>query len=62
MMILLTKIVSNVNLTTSTILAKRLKLDAWLGPRCVSADLYIRVLKIQMNILKDGRQVKMKSI
>ena len=38
---------SNVNLITlTTILAKVLILDAWLGPGYASADGYIRVLKI----------------
>ena len=32
---------SNVNLIALTILAKRLILDAWLGPECASADGYI---------------------
>ena len=59
MMVLLTKIVSNVNLKMSTILAKRLILNAWLSPGCASADWYITVLKIQTKICKDGRQVKM---
>ena len=38
LMVLLTKIVSNVSLKTLTILAKRLILDAWQGPGCTSAD------------------------
>ena len=58
-MALLTKIVSSVNLKTSTILAKRLILNAWVSPGYVSADWYIAVLKIQTKIYKDGRQVKM---
>ena len=58
MMTLLTKIVSIVNLKTPTILAKRLILGVWLVPRCASADWYIRVLKIQTKICKDGRQVE----
>ena len=61
MMILLGKIVSNVNLKMSTIFAKRLILNAWLGPGCASADWYIAVFKIQTKICKDGRQVKMES-
>ena len=56
-MVLLAKIFNNVNLKTSTILAKRLILDAWLGPGRTSTDSYIAVLKIQTNIRKDGRQV-----
>lgn len=32
MMVLLIKVVSNVNLKTSTILVRRLILDSWLGP------------------------------
>ena len=35
---LLAKVVNNVNLITLTILAKKLILDAWLGPGCASAD------------------------
>ena len=38
---LLTKIVSNFNLKTAIILAKRLTLDAWLGPGSASAAGYI---------------------
>ena len=38
MMVLLTKLVNNVNLKTGTIFAKRLILDAWLGPERASAD------------------------
>ena len=38
MMVLLTKIVSKVNLKTLIILAKRLILDPWLSPRRASAD------------------------
>ena len=49
------------DLVTLTILAKRLILDAWLGPGCASADVYITFLKIQMKTCKDGRQVKNKS-
>ena len=56
-MVLLTKIVSSVNLKTSTILAKRLILNAWVSSGCASADSYIKaVLKIQTKICKDGRQ------
>ena len=44
-----------------TIVSKRSTLDACLGPERVSADWYITVLKIQMKICKDGRQVKMES-
>ena len=43
----------------SATLAKRLILDAWLGPGCASADGYITVLKIQTKICKNGRKVKM---
>ena len=35
---LLDKVVNNVNLIALTILAKKLILDAWLGPVCASAD------------------------
>ena len=55
------KIVSKVNLITLTILTKRLILDAWLGSGRNSADWYIKVLKIQTKMCKDGRQVKMES-
>ena len=58
MMVLLGKIVSNINLKTITILAKELILVALLGPGCVSADRYITCLKIQIEIYEDGRQVK----
>ena len=54
MMVLLAKF-SNVNLIT--ILAKRLILNASLGPGCASADGNTTVLKIQM-IYRDERQVK----
>ena len=57
-MVLLAKIVSNINLITLTILAKSLILDAWLGLGCAPADEYITVLKFQMKICRDGRQVK----
>ena len=40
------KIVCNVNLKTLTILAKRSIFDAWLGPKCASADVYNKLLKI----------------
>ena len=60
-MVLSTKIVSNLSLKTLTVLAKRLILDAWLGPGQASANRYITALKIQMNICIDGRQVKMES-
>ena len=61
MTILLTKIVSKVNLKTLTILAKRLNLDAWLGPGRAPADGYMTVLKVQTEICQDGRRVKMES-
>ena len=60
-MVLLAKIFSNVNLKTSTVLAKRLILDAWLGPGRASADWYITALKIQTKICKVRRQVKVES-
>ena len=56
-LVLLTNIVININLKTLTILAKRLMLVACLGPVCVSVDGDITVLKIQMEICKDGRRV-----
>ena len=61
MMVLLTKIVSSADLKTSTLLAKRLILDAWLGPGPASVDEYIAVLNTETKICKDGRQVKMES-
>ena len=60
-MVLLAKRVSKVNLKTLTILAKRLILDAWLGPGQAFANGYITVLKVQTEICKDGRWVKMES-
>ena len=60
-MVLLTNIVNNINLKTLTILAKSLILVAYLGLRRVSVDGYITVLKIQMEICKDGRRVKIGS-
>ena len=54
MMVLLGKILSNINLKTITILI----LVALLGPERVSADRYITCLKIQIEIYEDGRQVK----
>ena len=54
MMVLLTKITGNINLKTLTILAKR-HLGCLTGPRRIYADEYITVLKIQMEICKDGR-------
>ena len=61
MMVLLTKIISDVNLKTLTILGNRLILDEWLGPGCASADWYIPVLKLQTKICKDEGQVNMES-
>ena len=61
MMVLLVKIVVDVNLNRLIILAKRLILDAWLGPGRASADWYIAVLKIQLKICIDEEQVKMVS-
>ena len=60
-MVLLTKIVSNLNLNTLTILAKRLILDAWLVSGLASVDGCITDLKIQTEICKDGTRVKMES-
>ena len=57
MMVLLTKLVNkDVNYYR-----KRIILDAWLGSEGCSADLCITVLKIQIKICKDERQVKMES-
>ena len=61
MIVLYTKIVSNISLKILTILAKRLILVAWLDPGHVSADGYITVLKIEMEISKNGGQVKVVS-
>ena len=61
MILLLAKIVNNVNLITLTILAKRLILDPWLSPGRNSAYWYITVIKIQTKMCKDRRQVKMES-
>ena len=61
MMVLLAKVVNNIDLKISTILAKILILNAWLCPEYASADCYIAVLKIQTKICKDGRQVKVES-
>ena len=47
---------------TLTILANRLILNASLGPRRASEDAYIAVLKIQTNICKGERQVKIESV
>ena len=58
MMVLLTKIVSNINLKALTILAE---IGCLTGPGYVSADGYITDLKIQMEICKYGRQVKIGS-
>ena len=38
-----------------------LDLVAWLGPGSVSADGYITVLKVQMDICKGGRRIKIGS-
>ena len=38
----------------STILAKRLSLVGWLGPGSVFAVGYVTVLKIQIEVFKDG--------
>ena len=48
MIVLLAKIISNVNLKALTIFAKRLILDPWLGQVPTSVDWYIRVLKLKM--------------
>ena len=61
MMVLLAKVISNINLKTLTILVKTLILDSWLGPGRASADRYITVLKIQTKTCKDESQVKMES-
>ena len=58
MMVLCKKIVNNTSLKMLTILAKRLISVPWLGPGRVSADGYITVYKIEMEISKNGGQVK----
>ena len=58
MMVILTKIVNDVNLKPLTILARRLILDAWLSPGRVSADWYITVLKIQTKIWIQTKTIK----
>ena len=69
-MVLLTKIASNVNLKTPTMLTKRLILVAWLGPGHVSVYGYIvvkidkirvKVVKIWTEICKDGKRVNKES-
>ena len=44
------------------ILTKRLILVAWLGPGRVFADGSIAVLQMQMEICKDGRRLKIRSL
>ena len=61
MIVLLPKIVSNVNLKTVNYSHKRIILDSWLGPGCTSADWYITALKVKTRMCKHSRQVKMKS-
>ena len=51
MMVLLTKVVSNVSLQTLTILAKRLILDAWLVPGLASSEL--NLIRFHLNIEKN---------
>ena len=58
MVILWQKIVCSINSKTLTILTEKLFLVTGLGPRRVTADGYTIVLKIQMDICKDGRRVK----
>ena len=58
---LFTIIVSNLNLKTLTALPKRSILEAWLGTECTFAHGDNTVLKIQTEICKDERQVKMES-
>ena len=60
MVVLLTNLVKNVWFKDVNYSHKRLILDAWLGPECASVDWYI-VLKIQIKMCKDERQVKMES-
>ena len=58
MMVILAKLVSNVNLRILTILAKRLILIALMGPGLASAGGHLTVLEIQSEMCKDGRRVK----
>ena len=62
-MVIFTRVVSNVNLKMFIlpILAKGLVLGARMCRGRVSADGNITVLKIQTEICKDGRRVKMDS-
>ena len=52
MVVVLTKIVSKIDLKTLTIIAKRLILVTGMGPRGASTDGYITVLKIPIEIVK----------
>ena len=61
MVAILTKIGSNINSKTLTILAKSLILVTGLRTGHASTVGYISVLKIQMKICKDGRRVKIGS-
>ena len=61
MIVLCKKIVNNTSLKMLTSLAKRLISVSWLGPGRVSADGYITVPKIEMEIGKNGGQVKIVS-
>ena len=56
MMVLLTKIVANINLKTLTS-RKKINLSCLTGPECVSA-VYITVCEFQMEIRKDERSEK----
>ena len=59
--VILTKIVSNIDSKTLNVLVKMLILVTGLGPGGTSTDGYITVLKIQIEICKDGRRVKIRS-
>ena len=52
----------DVSLRTLIILAEILILHAWVGPGHASADWYITVLKIQMKVCMNGRQVTMEQV
>ena len=56
-MVIFVKIVSNVNFDFNYS-RKEVNLVAWVGPERASADGYIIVLNIQMEISKDEREVK----
>ena len=52
LIVLLPKIVSNVDLKTVNYSHKKIILDSWLGPGCASADWYITALKVKIKMCK----------